>query len=97
MFDEPFVETISGNQNADLLGEVYGQVYLDDGTCCNSGPFEPPRLAAWETFTYKAKEQYDVSIRFVIDRHVEVMLPREFVTCEELRPVSESFSRPTAS
>lgn len=65
VFDERFVETISQNQNTDLLGEVHGQVYLDDGTFCSFGPFEPPRFAARETFTYKAKGQYDISIIFV--------------------------------
>lgn len=90
VFDERLLKTMTGKHNAELLGEVRGQIYLDGGTCCDFGPFEPPRFARRRTSTYKAERRYDVSIRFVGKRHVKVMLPRQFVSCDGSRPLSDS-------
>ncbi|ROW08894.1 hypothetical protein VMCG_02866 [Cytospora schulzeri] len=66
------------------------QIHLDSATCCDFGLFEPPRLARRKTSTYKADTRHDISSRFVGERHVKVMLPREFVTCDGSRPISDS-------
>lgn len=89
-FDERFLRTTSRKHNAKLLGKINGQIYLDGGTCCEFGPFEPPRFARRKTYTYRAERLYDISIRFVGERHVKVMLPRDFVSCDGARPLSDS-------
>lgn len=73
-----------------MIGKVYGHVYLDGATCCDFGPFEPPRFVEMETFTVRADKLYDVSIMFLDERHVKVMVPRDFVTRDGSRPVSDS-------
>lgn len=90
VYDEALLQTLSGGYNANELGQVHGRIYLDGATTCDFGPFEPPRFARRRTSTYRAEGLYDVSVRFVGENHVRVMLPREFVTCDGSRPVSES-------
>ncbi|KUI71205.1 hypothetical protein VM1G_06859 [Cytospora mali] len=84
------LKTMSAEDDAEFLGQIYGQIYIASGSNCSFGPFDPPRFATRKTYTYEAEEQYDVLIRFVGERYVKVMLPQETVFGVVSQPVPDS-------